>query len=322
MLAAVYLFLDELQEVDNWETCINSIRISSDVDIYITGSNSKMLSGEFATRLSGRYIQIQIYPFSFREFCISKKEKTNALSDKELFNEYLKQGGMPFPINVGLNENDTKQYLRDIFTSVVIKDIVRRNKIRDVDLLERIIMYSITNIGKTFSATSLSKFFKSEKRNVAPETILNYLKGCEDAYLLERVSRLDMQGKKILQIHEKYYLADHGLRQAIYGHNERDIELVLENMVCIELLRRRYKINVGRIGEKEIDFVCERDGEKLYVQVCYLLADEKTIGREFGAFYDISDNYPKYVISMDELNMSCDGIRHINIVNFLLSDEP
>jgi predicted AAA+ superfamily ATPase len=316
-----YLFLDELQEVEGWETCINSLRVHSDVAIYITGSNSKMLSGEFATLLSGRYVQFQIYPFSFTEFCAAIKDSALALSDTELFKRYLSQGGMPFIINAGLGGIDVKQYLQDLFASVVIKDIVKRNKIRDVDLLERIITYVIANTGKTFSATSLSKYFKNENRIVAPETILNYLKGCEDAYLFGRVSRLDVPGKKILQVNEKYYIADHGLRQAVYGYNERDIELVLENIVCLELWRRGYKVTVGRIGEKEIDFVGDRDGKRIYVQVCYLLADEKTVEREFGVYYSVSDNYEKYVVSLDELDMSRDGIQHLNIRDFLLEND-
>ena len=321
MEGRAYLFLDELQEVDNWETCINSLRVNSDADIYITGSNSKMLAGEYATMLAGRYVQIQIYPFSFREYCTAAREKSREVSDAELFRQYLKQGGMPFPLNAGLDENDAKQYLRDLYASVVVKDIVKRNKIRDVNLLERIITYVMANVGKTFSATSLSKFFKSEKRTVAPETILNYLRGCEDAYLFSKVSRLDVPGKKMLQVSEKYYVADHGLREAIYGNNERDIELILENVVCLELLRRGYAVSVGRVGEKEIDFVADRGDERVYVQVCYLLAGQGTIEREFGVYYDITDNYPKYVISMDELDLSRDGIRHLNIREFLLAEE-
>ena len=316
-----YLFLDELQEVDNWETCINSLRVNSDVDIYITGSNSKMLSGEFATKISGRYIQIQVYPFSFREFCTALRETDPKLSDAALFKQYLKQGGMPFLVKAALSESDSKQYLQDLHASVVIKDIVKRNKIRDVDLLERIIAYVMANISKTFSANSISNFFKSEKRTVAPETILNYLKACEDAYLFGRISRLDVPGKKILQVNEKYYVADHGLRQAVYGYNERDIELVLENMVCLELWRRGYTVTVGRVGEKEIDFVGNKgENKRIYVQVCYLLASEETANREFGVYYDITDNYPKYVVSMDELDLSRDGIAHQNICEFLLSD--
>jgi predicted AAA+ superfamily ATPase len=315
-----YLFLDELQEVADWETCINSLRVNSDADIYITGSNSKMLSGEYATLLAGRYVQIRIYPFSFSEYCTAAREKSPELSDAALFRQYLKQGGMPFLVSAGLRESDAKQYLQDLYAAVVVKDIVKRNKIRDVDLLERIIAYVMANVGKTFSSASLSKFFKSEKRAVAPETILNYLKGCEDAYLFGKISRLDVPGKKMLQVNEKYYVADHGLREAVYGHNERDIELILENMVCTELWRRGYTVSVGRVDEKEIDFVAIRENKRIYVQVCYLLAGDGAIEREFGAYYSIADNFPKYVVSMDELDMSRDGIVHQNIRDFLLGD--
>ncbi|MCL2079087.1 MAG: ATP-binding protein [Oscillospiraceae bacterium] len=315
-----YLFLDELQEVEDWETCINSLRVNSDADIYITGSNSKMLAGEFSTKLSGRYIQIQVYPFSFREFDTAMREKLPKSSDAELFRQYLKQGGLPLLINANLNERDSKQYLKDLHTSVVIKDIVKRNKIRDVDLLERIIGYVMANIGKTFSSNSISAYFKSENRIVAPETVLNYLNFCEEAYLFGRVKRQEIPGKKMLQVNEKYYVADHGLRQAVYGYNERDIELVLENMVCLELWRRGYDVTVGRVGEKEIDFVGVRDEKRIYIQVCYLLATDETIKREFDVYYEIKDNFPKYVVSMDELDMSRDGIQHQNIREFLLMD--
>jgi len=315
-----YLFLDELQEVDNRETCVNSLRVNCDADIYVTGSNSKMLAGEFVTRLSGRFVQIQIHPFSFKEFCIASRETGSERSDAELFRQYLKQGGMPFLINAGLSERDAKQYLTDLFSSVFIKDIVKHNEIRNVDLLERVVAYVTGNVGRTFSASSISRFFKSEHRTVAPETILNYLKFCEEAYLFGRAGRLDVQGKMQLQVSEKYYIADHGLREAVYGNNERDIELILENMVCVELWRRGYSVAVGRVKEKEIDFVADKNNRRIYVQVSYLLSDETTIRREFGVYYDIPDNFPKFVVSMDEIDLSRDGIIHQNIREFLLSD--
>ena len=320
VVGRAYLFLDELQEVDNWESCINSLRVNSDADIYITGSNSKMLAGEFSTKLSGRYIQIQVYPFSFREFCIAMRDRTPKASDAELFRLYLKQGGMPFLLNAHLNERDSKQYLQDLHASVVIKDIVKRNNIRDVDLLERIIGYVMANISKTFSSNSISAYFKNENRTVAPETILNYLKFCEEAYLFGRIKRQEIAGKKMLQVNEKYYVADHGLRQAVYGYNERDIELVLENMVCLELWRRGYEVTVGRVEEKEIDFVGVKGEKRIYIQVCYLLAAEETIKREFDIYYEVKDNFPKYVVSMDEPDMSRDGIQHQNIRDFLLAE--
>ena len=315
-----YLFLDEIQEVDNWEACINSLRVNSDVDIYITGSNAKMLAGEYSTLLAGRYVEIQLYPFSFLEFCMAVRTRRHELSVAEAFRLYLRQGGMPFLANLDLPETDAKQYLKDIYASVVIKDIMKRNSFRDLDLLERIIFYAMANTGKTFSATSISKYFKSEKRIVAPETILNYLKACEEAYLFSKISRYDVPGKKMLLVQEKYYIADHGLREAVYGYNERDIELVMENLVCLELKRRGYAVSTGRVGEREIDFIGNRGQERIYIQVCYLLASEETIQREFGVYYLIADNYPKYVVSMDELDMSRDGILHKNIREFLLAE--
>ena len=317
--ARAYVFLDEIQEVSEWERCVNSLRVNSDVDIYITGSNAKMLSGEYATLLSGRYVEFTVYPFSFAEFL----EATASVSGKgvsELFVEYVKYGGLPFLATASLDESAKVQYLKDIYTSVVIKDIVKRNNLRDVDLLERIISYTAANIGRTFSANSIASYFKSEKRTASVDTVINYLNACEKAYLFHKVGRVDLEGKEMLQINDKYYIADHGMRQAVYGNNQRDIELILENIVCLELLRRGYKVAVGKIGSKEIDFVCDKDGKRIYVQVCYYLSSEKTEEREFGAYEGVKDNYPKYVVSMDEFDMSRNGIIHMNIRDFLLND--
>lgn len=314
-----YIFLDEIQEVTDWEKCVNSLRVNSDVDIYITGSNAKMLSGEYATLISGRYVEFSIYPFSFAEYCEARRADGANKSDSDYFSEYVKYGGLPFLAITPLSETAKAQYLKDIYASVVIKDIVKRNKLRDVDLLERIIAYTVANIGHTFSANSIAAYFKSERRSVAVDTIINYLKCCEKAFLFYKVNRMDLEGKEILQINEKYYLADHGLRQALYGNNQRDIEMILENIVCLELLRRGYQVTIGKTGTKEIDFVCDKDGKRIYIQVCYLLASEKTVNREFGAYEDIKDNYPKYVLSMDEFDMSRDGIIHLNIRDFLLN---
>lgn len=317
----VYLFFDEIQEVKDWEKCINSLRISLDADIYITGSNAKLLSGELATYLAGRYVEFVIYPFSFKEFMELYSSIFPGERIQQYFQKYLIFGGMPYLANLHYADAPSTQYLNDLFNSVQLKDIVKRNNIRDVDLLERIIAYVIANVGTTFSANSLSKFLKSEHRIVAPETILNYIKYCCDAYLFYQVKREDLQGKQILASNEKYYIADHGVREAVYGGNMKDINLILENIVYMELLRRGYEVNVGKAGDKEIDFVCNRQGEKLYVQVTYLLASKETIDREFGVYDDIRDNYPKYVVSLDELDMSQNGIKHRNICNFLLVDE-
>ena len=317
----VYLFFDEIQEVKDWEKCINSFRVSLDCDIYITGSNAKLLSGELATYLGGRYVEFVIYPFSFGEFIELYRPIYPNNSIQQCFQKYLITGGMPYLANIQYADEPSKQYLHDLFNSVQLKDIVKRNKIRDVDLLERIIAYVIANVGTTFSANSLAKFLKSEQRTVAPETILNYIKYCCDAYLFYQVKRFDLQGKQILSTNEKYYIADHGIREAVFGGNMRDINLILENIVYLELLRRGYKVTVGKTGEKEIDFVCDKHGEKLYVQVTYLLASEDTIKREFGAYDNIRDNFPKYVVSLDEFDMSRNGIKHQNIRDFLLAEK-
>lgn len=317
----IYLFFDEIQEVENWEKCINSFRVSLDCDIYITGSNAKLLSGELATYLAGRYVEFVIYPFSFAEFLELYHTIDASASLQQCFQKYILNGGMPYLANLQYVDAPSKQYLFDLFNSVQLKDIVKRNKVRDVDLLERIIAYVMANIGTTFSATSLVKYFKNEHRTVAVDTVLNYIKYCCDAYLFYQVKRENLQGKQILSSNEKYYIADHGIREAVYGGNMRDINLILENIVYMELLRRGYIVTVGKLGTKEIDFVCHKRDQKLYIQVAYLLADDSTIKREFGVYDTIKDNYPKYVVTMDEFNMSRNGIKHFNIRDFLITNE-
>lgn len=316
-----YLFFDEIQEVDEWERCVNSLHLELDCDIYITGSNARLLSGELATYLAGRYAEFIIYPFSFAEFSELYQDVNGKTTQREIFSEYLTIGGMPYLSNLRYAQQPSRQYLQDLYNSVVLKDIVKRNNIREVDLLERIIAYITANVGTTFSATSISKYFKSENRAVSPETILNYIKACEDAYLFYRVKRQDLQGKKILASNEKYYIADHGIREAVFGGNMRDINLTLENIVYLELLRRGYSVTVGKAATKEIDFVCEKQGKKLYAQVTYLLATEETIEREFSAYESIRDNFPKYVVSLDDFDMSRNGIKHMNIRAFLLASD-
>ncbi|MDE6964490.1 MAG: ATP-binding protein [Lachnospiraceae bacterium] len=317
----IYLFFDEIQEVRDWEKCVNSLRITLDCDIYITGSNAKLLSGELATYLGGRYVEFVIYPFSFTEFLELYRTIEPEEEIQNCFQKYLLFGGMPYLANLRYTDEPSRQYLTDLFNSVQLKDIVKRNKVRDVDLLERNIAYVMANIGTTFSANSLVKFFRNEHRTVAVETVLNYIKYCCDAYLFYQVKRQDLQGKQILASNEKYYIADHGIREAVFGGNMRDINLVLENIVFMELLRRGYSVMVGRSGDREIDFVCARRGEKLYVQVAYLLASEDTINREFGVYDSIRDNFPKYVVSLDEFDRSRNGIKHRNIREFLLMKE-
>ena len=317
-----YIFLDEIQEVEEWERCVNSLRVDEDFkfDIYITGSNAKLLSGELSTYLAGRYIEFVVYPFSFKEFFEIMKEKNKEIDLKEAFQDYVKFGGMPFLHNLDYNFEASMQYLQDLYASIILKDITQRNNIRDTDLLERIINYVVMNIGNTFSATSISKFFKSENRKVATETILNYIKACEEAFLVYRVARNDLLGKKILNVNEKYYIADHGIREAIMENNQKDINQVLENIVYFEILRRGYNVKTGKVDNLEVDFVCKKNDETIYIQVSYLLASEDTKEREFSVLENIKDNYPKYVLSMDEFDMSRNGIKHMNLIEFLIKD--
>lgn len=316
-----YLFFDEIQEVDNWERCVNSFRVELDCDIYITGSNARLLSGELATYLGGRYVEFVIYPFSFLEFRELYLSVFPDAVPAQCFQKYLICGGMPYLSNLRYEEEPCHQYLTDVFHSVQLKDVVKRNKIRDVDLLERIIAYITANVGTTFSSASVSKFFKSERRNVSAETVLNYIRYCTDAYLFYKVKRQDLHGRQILGTNEKYYIADHGIREAVFGGNMKDINLTLENIVFMELLRRGYNVTVGKTGDREVDFAAGKRDRIIYVQVCYLLASDETIEREFGVYDSVPDHFPKYVVSMDEFDMSRNGIRHWNIRDFLTAEK-
>ena len=316
-----YLFFDEIQEVSDWEKCVNSLRVTLDCDIYLTGSNAKLLSGELATYLGGRYVEFVIYPFSFAEFSELYAEVFPDSSLHQRFQSYLTVGGMPYLSNLRYEREPCQRYLEDLYNSVVLKDVVKRNSVRDVQLLERIIAYVMANTGNVFSASSVSKFLKNERRKVSTDTVLNYIKYGIDAYMIYRARREDLRGKQILSTSEKYYIADHGLREAVFGGNMRDINLVLENIVFMELLRRGYQVTVGKAGDREIDFIGAKQGEKRYVQVAYLLASEDTVQREFGVYEGLRDNFPKYVISMDEFDFSRNGIRHMNIRDFLLQEQ-
>ena len=237
------------------------------------------------------------------------------------FRQYCQLGGMPFLSNLLNNPEACIHYLREVGNTIILKDIISRHKIRDINQLERIIRFLLAHIGQPFSANSLSKYFKSENRAISTETVLNYIRFCTDACLLHKVSREDIVGKKLLTINEKYYVADHGLREALYGHYQQDIQLVLENMVYLECLRRDYTVTTGKVGAKEIDFIARKHNTTLYIQVAYLLASPDTIEREFGVYSGVKDNYPKFVVSLDEWDMSRDGIRHCNIRDFLLKED-
>lgn len=313
----IYMFFDEIQNVDGWERSINSFRIDYDCDIYLTGSNSKLLSGELATHLAGRYMEIKMYPFSFKEYLDYKKIPPN----KNAFADYLVYGGFPFLLSLE-NETDKIEYLNDIFNSIFLKDIIERYNIRDAGLLTRIVDFILDNAGKIVSSKSISDYLRTkEKIKVSPKTIYNYLDYLTSACLLYKVQREDLEGKKILSINEKYYCVDQGFNQVRIGRNQVNNSRIMENIVYFELLRRGYEITIGCIKDYEIDFVCKKTGEKIYVQVTRELIHEDTIEREFRPLLLVKDNYPKYVISNDEFNMSQDGIKHMNIIDFLLNDE-
>ena len=315
----VYLLFDEIQNVEHWEKSINACRVDLDCDIYITGSNSELLSGEMATLISGRYYQINIYPFSFAEFIQYKKEmeKTDTTDLEELFKEYVEYGGMPPIQQVAVQ--DKYSYLSDIYNTILLKDIVTRHNIRNTDMLNRILDYVIMNLGKNFSAGNISKYMKHERRKISKDTILDYLLYSKNACFIHQAPREDIKGKKVLQHNEKYFLVDHGFYQAKYGEIE-NMESLLENIVYIELLRRGYDVKIGKINDKEIDFVCTRDKEKIYIQVTYQLESDKTIEMEFSGLAKINDNFDKYVLSMDKMDFSGSGLKHRNIIDFLTSD--
>lgn len=312
----VYFFFDEIQLVRDWERVINGLRVDKDCDIYITGSNSMLISGELATLLAGRYVEFEIQSFTFSEFI--ELFRSSALDRDKLFDKFLQLGGMPFIKYFNLEEDSSMKYLNDVYNTVLLKDVLEYNNIRDVDIFQRILLYVIENVGHTFSASSIKNYFKSENRKVSLDTILNYLEFCRRAFIIKKVPRYDALGKKILKVDEKYYLNDHGFRQAKGFSNIKDIERTLENIVYIELISRGYEVKIGRVKDREIDFIARKGEELSYYQVSYLMGDEKVREREFGVYTEISDNYPKYVISMDQLDFSQNGIIHKNVIDFLL----
>ena len=317
----IYILLDEIQEVKGWEKAINSFLVDLDVDIYITGSNANLLSSELATYIAGRYVEIKIYPLSFQEYIdfVSENNKENPLSLDEYFTQYLNFGGLPGIHIFNYNKEEIYQYLVDVYNSILLRDVIARNNIRDIELLERVVLYIMDNIGNIFSAKSISDFLKNQGRKLSVETIYNYLKALENAFIISKVQRYDIKGKNILETQEKYYLSDLGFRHAKLGYQSNDISGYLENIVFLELLRRKYKVNIGKQDNKEIDFVANLRDENLYLQVTYLLASLETIEREFSPLKSIKDNYPKMVLSMDSLPESnIEGIKRKRIIDFLL----
>lgn len=313
----LYLLFDEIQELAGWEKFINALLVDYDVDVYLTGSNATLLSGELATYLGGRYVEIHVHPFSFDEVLEWRRLEGAVPSPREVFRQYVRAGGMPFLYDAGITGASAADYLTDVFGSVVVKDIAKRHKVRDIDLLERILSYLVSEIGHLFSAASLKKYLRLENRNVSLETLYNYVKFAEEACLILPLKRNDLKGKHLLSGQEKIYVADHGFREAMFGGNEAAIDQVLENIVAVELVRRGYSVTVGIVGAKEVDFVAEKGGGKMYVQVAYLMPTAEIREREFSPLEAITDNFPKYVLTMDEVDFSRNGIIHRSIEDFL-----
>ena len=317
-----YLFLDEIQEIDSWEKTINSINTDYDVDIYVTGSNSRMMSSEISTYLTGRYVSFRIFTLSFAEYLTFKKQYSD-LEDvhKELVN-YIRYGGFPaihlqeYPIDSAYT------IVRDIYNSTIFSDIVKRNQIRKVDQLERVVKFVFDNVGKTFSAKSISDYLKSEHRSIDNETVYSYLEKLESAYILHRCSRFDMQGKELLKTQEKFYLADSSFKYSVLGYNDESVAAMLENIVYLELLRRGYDVCIGKTYNGEIDFIATKQNDKLYIQITREIKSEKTEKREYDRLLEINDNYPKYLLRTDEFaGGNYQGIKTMHVADFLLSDE-
>lgn len=321
-LGRTYIFLDEVQEVDGWERVVNSLASDFDVDLYITGSNSRMMSSEISTYLTGRYVSFRIFTLSFGEYLMFKKQYADVGSPKNELADYVRLGGFPATHLQNYSQDEVYTIVRDIYNSTIFSDIVRRSQVRKIDQLERVVRYTFNNVGNTFSAKSVSDYLKAEHRALDNETVYSYLEKLEKAYLIHRCYRCDLQGKEILKTQEKFYLADTALRYSILGYNADSAAAGLENVVYLELCRRGYTVYVGKFGNFEIDFTAVRQNEKLYVQVTQEIRSEKTEKREYDRLLEIRDNYPKYVLTTDEFSGgNYEGIKTMHIADFLLSSE-
>jgi uncharacterized protein len=314
----VYLFFDEIQDVSEWEKAIRSFMVDLDCDIYITGSNANLLSSELATFLAGRYLELHLYPLSYREFLTFSGLPVE--QNVKSFQEYLQYGGFPGLHQMTKDENIRFDYIKGILNTVILKDVVQRNKIRDTDLLERVFYFIMDNIGSIISAKKIADFLKSQGRKLSAETVYGYLRALEDALVIYKARRFDIRGKRILETQEKYYLADLGFKHAVLGFRDATIPGLLENIVYLELKRRGFEVYVGKNDRFEVDFIAERKDERIYLQVAYLLSSEETIDREYRALASIPDHYPKLVLSMDPFHASSiDGVRWLNLENYLLA---
>ena len=317
-----YLFLDEVQEIKGWEKVVNSLASDFDVDLYITGSNSRMMSSEIATYLTGRYVSFRIFTLSFGEYLMFKSKFVNVGEPKTELANYVRLGGFPATHLQAYSQDEIYTIVRDIYNSTIFSDIVKRNQVRKIDQLERVVKYTFSNVGNTFSAKSIADYLKSERRSLDNETVYSYLDKLEKAYLLHRCSRYDLQGKEILKTQEKFYLADVALRYSVLGYNADSVASSLENIVYLELCRRGYTVYVGKTSDGEIDFVAVRQNEKIYVQVTQEINSEKTEKREYNRLLEIPDNYPKFVLTTDEFaGGNYEGIKTMHIADFLLSAE-
>ena len=317
-----YLFLDEVQEIKGWEKVVNSLASDFDVDLYITGSNSRMMSSEIATYLTGRYVSFRIFTLSFDEYLMFKSKFATVGEPKAELANYVRLGGFPATHLQAYSQDEIYTIVRDIYNSTIFSDIVRRNQIRKIDQLERVVKYTFSNVGNTFSAKSIADYLKSERRSLDNETVYGYLEKLEKAYLLHRCSRYDLQGKEILKTQEKFYLADVALRYSVLGYNADSVASSLENIVYLELCRRGYTVHVGKTSDGEIDFAAVRQNEKIYVQVTQEINSEKTEKREYNRLLEIPDNYPKFVLTTDEFaGGNYEGIKTMHIADFLLSTE-
>lgn len=314
-----YLFLDEMQEISGWEKVVNSLASDYDVDLYVTGSNSRMMSSEISTYLTGRYVAFRIYTLSFAEY-LTFKSQHSALGDpRQELADYIRLGGFPATHLQSYTQDEVYTIVRDIYNSTIYSDIVKRNQVRKIDQLERVVKYTFNNVGNTFSAKSISDYLKAEHRSLDNETVYSYLEKLEKAYLLHRCSRYDLQGKELLKTQEKFYLADTSLRYSVLGYNVDTVAASLENVVYLELCRRGYTVNIGKTSDGEIDFVAARQNEKIYVQVTQQITSEKTARREYDRLLEIRDNYPKYVLLTDEFaGGNYEGIKTMHVADFLL----
>lgn len=317
-----YLFLDEVQEIKHWEKVVNSLASDYDVDIYVTGSNSRMMSSEIETYLTGRYIAFRIYTLSFSEYLTFKKEYSDVKAPREELAEYIRLGGFPATHLQKYSEDEVYTIVRDIYNSTIFSDIVKRNQVRKVDQLERIVKFAFDNVGKTFSAKSISDYLKSERRTIDNETVYNYLEKLENAYILYRCSRYDIRGKELLKTQEKFYLADTALRYSVLGFTMTSVAAMLENVVYLELRRRGYSVNIGKTPDGEIDFIAKKQSEKLYVQVTREITSPETEQQEYSRLLEIRDNYPKYLLTTDNFaGGNYEGIKTMHVADFLLSSE-